>query len=250
MDENQNVFMAKVTEQAERYDDMKAYVMAVIESEGVKRPLTSEERHLFSVAYKNIVGVRRAALRVISGMEDRLNDDEEESEAKTRKSSILKEYRDIVEKEVVTICGDVDRIVREQLLPKVGAEDEKDVNQVKVFYHKMIGDYHRYLAEMYSNDNPDRPTAIDASRAAYKEAMNAGKDLGPLNSVYLGLVLNFSVFYYELEEDVKEACRLAREAFDAAYAVMDEDPNENKESALIMQLLRDNLTLWSAEDRD
>ena len=73
--------------------------------------------------------------------------------------------------------------------------------------------------------------------------------LATTHPIRLGLALNFSVFYYEILESPDEACRLAKRAFDEAVSELDPSSNETqcKESTLIMQLLRDNLTLWTSE---
>ena len=69
-----------------------------------------------------------------------------------------------------------------------------------------------------------------------------------LSSIRLGLALNFSVFYYEILNSPDRACRLAKAAFDDAIAELDTLSEESyKDSTLIMQLLRDNLTLWTSD---
>lgn len=70
----------------------------------------------------------------------------------------------------------------------------------------------------------------------------------PSLSSSLGLALNFSVFYYEILNSPDRACRLAKAAFDDAIAELDTLSEESyKDSTLIMQLLRDNLTLWTSD---
>ena len=62
------------------------------------------------------------------------------------------------------------------------------------------------------------------------------------------MALNFSVFYYEILYSPDRACRLAKAAFDDAIADLDTLSEESyKDSTLIMQLLRDNLTLWTSD---
>ena len=49
----------------------------------------------------------------------------------------------------------------------------------------------------------------------------------------------------------EKAQRIAKQAFDDAIAELDTlDEESYKDSTLIMQLLRDNLTLWTSEDGD
>ena len=77
------------------------------------------------------------------------------------------------------------------------------------------------------------------------------KDLAVTHPIRLGLALNFSVFFYEIQGNPEEACKLAKKAFDDAIAELDTLSEESyKDSTLIMQLLRDNLTLWTSDDPD
>merc|ERR1712087_147320 len=85
---------------------------------------------------------------------------------------------------------------------------------------------------------------------SYKVATEfANKDLAPTHPIRLGLALNYSVFLYEVQEKMEDACTLAKSAFDDAIAELDTlDEESYKDSTLIMQLLRDNLTLWTSDD--
>ena len=62
--------------------------------------LSDEERNLLSVAYKNVVGGRRSSWRVISSIENKTSDNEE-------RAKLAKEYREIIEKELDSICKEV-----------------------------------------------------------------------------------------------------------------------------------------------
>jgi len=74
------------------------------------------------------------------------------------------------------------------------------------------------------------------------------KGLASTHPIRLGLALNFSVFYYEICNEQDKACALAKKAFDAAIGDLDSTSEDSyKDSTLIMQLLRDNLTLWTAD---
>jgi len=111
----------------------------------------------------------------------------------------------------------------------------------------MKGDYHRYLAEFATGN--DRKDAAQNSLTAYKQASEiAVTDLAPTHPIHLGLALNFSVFYYEILNSPDRACQLAKQAFDDAIAELDNVTEDSyKDTTLIMQLLRDNLTLWTSD---
>jgi len=232
----ESVYMAKLAEQAERYDEMVEAMKKVAE---LDIELTVEERNLLSVAYKNVIGARRASWRIISSIEQK--EDNKGNEAHVKK---IREYRRKVEGEVSTICTDILGVLDKHLIPSA------TTGESKVFYYKMKGDYHRYLAEFATGDA--RKEAADNSLAAYKAATEtAGTDLPPTHPIRLGLALNFSVFYYEILSSPDRACHLAKQAFDDAIADLDQLPEDSyKDSTLIMQLLRDNLTLWTSDIND
>ena len=118
----------------------------------------------------------------------------------------------------------------------------------QVFYWKMAGDYWRYLAEFAGGE--DRKAKADEAKKKYEEATKVAqsKGLPPTNPIRLGLALNFSVFYYEILNMPPEACSLAKTAFDDAISELDSLQEEQyKDATLIMQLIRDNLTLWTSD---
>lgn len=112
------------------------------------------------------------------------------------------------------------------------------------------GDYQRYLAEFASGD--ERKEAATAAHEGYKNATDvAQSELPPTHPIRLGLALNFSVFYYEILNSPDRACHLAKRAFDDAIAELDSLSEESyRDSTLIMQLLRDNLTLWTSDVKE
>merc|ERR1712137_1530697 len=116
-----------------------------------------------------------------------------------------------------------------------------------VFYQKMKADYYRYIAEF--SDGGKKTGAAENARKAYEEAQKvAEKDLAVTHPIRLGLALNFSVFQYEVLSKPDDACKMARTAFEDAIAELDNVAEDSyKDSTLIMQLLRDNLALWTSD---
>ncbi|GMM46392.1 14-3-3 family protein [Pichia kluyveri] len=228
-----SVYLAKLAEQAERYEEMVENMKNVASSGD---ELSIEERNLLSVAYKNVIGARRASWRIVSSIEQKEEQKGNESQVK-----LIRDYRSKIELELTNICDDILNVLNNHLIPTAQSGESK------VFYYKMKGDYHRYLAEFAISEK--RKDAADASLEAYKSASEvAVTELPPTHPIRLGLALNFSVFYYEILNSPDKACHLAKQAFDDAIAELDTLSEESyKDSTLIMQLLRDNLTLWTSD---
>jgi len=229
MDRDSLVYKAKLAEQAERFEEMVNDMKEV-----AKQPqeLTVEERNLLSVAYKNVIGSRRASWRVVTSIEQK---------GDPERMQIIKDYKAKIEDELVAICNDILGIIEESLIVNSTSEE------AKVFYYKMKGDYHRYLSEFQQDEA--RKASASAALDAYQAASGvASADLPPTHPIRLGLALNFSVFYYEILNSPDRACHIAKQAFDDAIAELDTLSEESyKDSTLIMQLLRDNLTLWTSD---
>ncbi|KAK9070243.1 hypothetical protein SSX86_010643 [Deinandra increscens subsp. villosa] len=232
----ENVYMAKLAEQAERYEEMVEFMEKVVAAADGGEELTIEERNLLSVAYKNVIGARRASWRIISSIEQK-----EESRGNDGHVSSIRDYRSKIESELSSICDGILKVLDLKLIGSASGGDSK------VFYLKMKGDYYRYLAEFKTGS--ERKEAAENTLSAYKTAQDiANADLAPTHPIRLGLALNFSVFYYEILNSSDRACNLAKQAFDEAIAELDTLGEDSyKDSTLIMQLLRDNLTLWTSD---
>ena len=132
----ENIFMARVAEQAERFDDMVEYLRKVVNSKS--EDFTTEERNLLSVGFKNQIGSKRTAIRTISAIE--------QNPKYSKFNGSLGSYKEKIEGELVTQCENIISIVKNECL-KVAATDE-----TKSFFQKMIGDYYRYVAECAKGD--------------------------------------------------------------------------------------------------
>lgn len=259
-DKSDLIAKAKIAEQAERYDDMAGCMKKVVEMSDTG--LQQEERNMLSVAYKNVVGAKRSSWRVMSSIVDKNKASSDENHEE--KAEMAAAYRTTIEKELETVCTEVLDLLKAHLIPNTTKQldactESKKFGpfvEAKVFYLKMKGDYYRYEVEVAKPDQKDqlKVEAGEAYIAAIDACEGHGADKeGALNTTHpikLGLALNNSVFHYEIMCDQKKACELAKKAFDDAIAELDTLQEESyKDSTLIMQLLRDNLTLWTS-DRD
>lgn len=87
-DKERSVYLAKLAEQAERYDEMVDEMKLVAQHASSDGELSVEERNLLSVAYKNVIGARRASWRIVSSIEQK-----EESKGHTANIAMIKEYK-------------------------------------------------------------------------------------------------------------------------------------------------------------
>jgi 14-3-3 protein epsilon len=226
-----NVYFAKLAEQAERYDEMADY-MAKVGSSGAE--LSVEERTLLSVAYKNAVGSRRAAWRIITSVKDK-----EASKGNKEQEGFAAEYCAKVEGELDGICDTILGLLDGKLV------GEASGGESKVFYQKMKADYYRYIAEYAKGALME--TVKQNALKAYNEANQI--TLPPCNPIKLGLALKFSVFHYEVMKNHKAACELADQALqDALEKIDDLQEDDFRDAKSIIELLKENLTLWKEEE--
>jgi len=170
-----SVYLAKLAEQAERYEEMVENMKNVASAD---QELSVEERNLLSVAYKNVIGARRASWRIVTSIEQK-----EESKGNEQQVALIKEYRQKIEAELAKICEDILEVLDKHLIPSAQSGESK------VFYHKMKGDYHRYLAEFATGDK--RNTSADKSLEAYQAATEvASTELAPTHPIRLGQALD------------------------------------------------------------
>jgi 14-3-3 protein epsilon len=230
------VYLAMLAEQCNRFEDMMEFldVMVKNKTEG----LSSDERNLLSIAYKNTISLRRTAIRTLLAYEAK--------ERKKEESAYLPfivEYKSKVEKELEELCEKIIKNIDESLLSKA-SDDES-----KVFYHKMKADYYRYIAENIEAER--KKIFADKSLVSYDAAMEAAENLDITNPIRLGLALNFSVFYYEVIGDQDKACNIAKDIISKAsepLGAVDADDEEHKDSISIINLLQENLNMWTSEN--
>ena len=227
----EKIYLARVAEQWERYDDMIDF-LKVLKTK--KNDLTVDERNLVSVAYKNEITTRRSAWRAISTIASNSKYQQYEG--------VLKKYND-------QIVGEMERIWEEVWELIDVFYKNADEAESKVFFLKMKGDYYRYMAEVTAGEKLTE--FKNKAQAAYESAQTAAEKLMISHPIRLGLALNFSVFYFEIMNQPKKACELAKNTFENAINSIDDmKEDEYKDAAMILQLLKDNITLWNAEFED
>merc|ERR1711874_484604 len=127
----ENIFLARVAEQAERFEDMVDFLSKVLDEKG--GDVTSDERNLLSVAFKNLISSKRAACRTISAIE--------QNPKYQNFLAALQKYKGEIETQLIADCEKVIQMIETLVL---GKSCEKEA---EAFFIKMVGDYYRYIAE-------------------------------------------------------------------------------------------------------
>ena len=188
----ENIFLARVAEQAERFEDMVDFLAKVLDTKGAD--VSSDERNLLSVAFKNLISSKRAACRTIAAIE--------QNPKYSKYADALTAYKQSIENKLNEDCKTVIRVINEKVLAKDCSGESK------AFFVKMVGDYYRYIAENAKGSLMEE--VKQNALKAYNEANQI--TLPPCNPIKLGLALNFSVFHYEVMKNHKAACELADQA--------------------------------------
>ena len=125
------IFLARVAEQAERFDDMVDFLEEVlIVKAGEVNP---DERNLLSVAFKNLISSKRAACRTISAVE--------QNPKYSKFNGALLAYKGRIEQQLTDDCQKIIDIINNRVLGGTCSDE------AKAFFVKMVGDYYRYIAE-------------------------------------------------------------------------------------------------------
>ena len=230
------IYLAMLAEQCERYKDMIEILENLINKK--KEEINSEEKNLISIAYKNYISEIRNSINIIISYENK-----ELLKEKSFYLDYIKEYKEKIIKELeiecIKICNSIENIIKPKL----------ETKELKVFLGKLKGDYYRYIAENTEGEIKNKYSNLSLN--TYKESLIEAENLNYKNSNKLGLLLNLSVFYYEVNYNFNEALNLAKDTLNKgknALNGVDEDNEEFKDSISILNLLNDNIKLWEMEN--
>ena len=228
----EKIFMVRVAEQAERFDDMFNFLKDVIANKD--GDFTTEERNLLSVGFKNLIGANRTAIRTIGAIE--------QNPKYQKFGGALATYKQKIEGELFDQCLSIVNLVKDKCISLATNSESK------AFFLKMAGDYYRYIAESAQGEKLNE--VKNGALTYYTQASDISiKDLGACNPIRLGLALNFSVFYYEVMNNHKRACELGESALQSALDKIDECDEETfRDAKSIIELLKENLSLWKEEE--
>lgn len=238
VDKDNVMLLARIAEQSEQYDDMIDILKPYFELKSVEEDLSSEERNLLQVAYKNAVGLRRIAWRA------------------AKKASItnkfapynehIVEYMTRLENELVNICKDLLNLIAKHLMPR--AKRTQNIEAI-VYFLKLQGDYFRYVAEVSEGERHEK--GVERCLKCYNEGIEQAEQMQPGDPTRLSLQLNFSIFCYESLKEQDQALEMATQAIEEAEENMGEiERSKQSESQTIKQFLKENVTQWKQKMKD
>mmetsp|Transcript_48590 Transcript_48590/g.94975 ORF Transcript_48590/g.94975 Transcript_48590/m.94975 type:complete len:278 (-) Transcript_48590:11-844(-) len=223
----QNIFMAKLSGQAERFDDMLFYMKAV-----VKQPqeMNMYEMDLFTMACKSVIEARRVAIRSVNSME---------SEVEPHAQQQVDQYKAAIQMELTEKITDILHILDKYYLSETATLGSK------VFYYKMKGDYNRYLVELQVENEPYRHYLTATIRAYVRASKYASSGLPEAHPQRLSLALNYSVFYSDYLNKPTIGLSIAKTEYKSGIDKLDDLPEDlYKDAVSHLRLLRDNIRMW------
>jgi len=230
------LWRAKLAQETNRFEDMARYMKLTVETGA---PMTRDDANMLAVAYKRVLDTKRMARRTLTAVERK-------DGLAPWEALAASDYRSRVDGEQLALCNEMLSVVATWF--SSGRAERAD-QATSIFYWKLVADYKRYTAEAVV-DPGQRDCAVAESRAAYEQAFRLGQHaLRPIDPVRLGLMLNYSVFLYQVCHQRQQGHDLAKRAFDEALSEIDaiDRYNTYDDSTIILRLIRDNLAIWAQE---
>ena len=194
------------------------------------------QRDMFAVAAKKYITAQLEMSRVLREKKNHI-----ESNSLGVRVKYITNFQSKFEAKLLAHIHEIISVIDHRLIPSCTVEENR------VFYYKMLADYFRYSIDFYGhNASKDYMDAVGEALANYRYAMELGRrHLEPTSPIFLAMVLNYTIFVYDMQNNVDEAVLVGEAAFNQAINRTHElDEVDHKESTLLLQLLRDNLQLW------
>jgi hypothetical protein len=199
--------------------------------------ITEEERNLLFSSFKTLINFRRDSWRTVHALE---------SKELKNKSSLLPRVTGLkasLTEEIKNYVNKAIELIDNNLLKNAVN------NELKVMYSKIKGDYTRYIIEIIPKENEEEINALkEKAGENYKMGLNLCDTLSNLNTTKVGLMLNYTVFLYEIMKDYKTAYIIANDAYEKTMKSIKDDNhdlNVFKDLNKLINLLKDNISKWS-----
>jgi len=218
-----SLYMARLSGQSNRFDEMMEYMRQVVKFPGVE--LNSEERILFNHVCENLIDSRRKPLEYMT-------------------EHLISDNNEYIINNLSFICSDIIKLIDDFGLPN-SSSVENMVN-----YYQMMGDCFKCLAEIQPEQ---KYYAVDVEGAyrSYLKAYNAAKNLHGADPTRVAVALKFSTFYYTVLKTPWNALAMAKAEYVMAAEMIEELPESlYREVTIQLRSLHDKICVWEQEDRE
>ncbi len=233
--EENNLYLARISHLSGMHEEAIKYVEEIIKLKNGN--ITEEERNLLFSSFKTLINTRRGSWRTVNALE---------SKEVKNKSSLLPRVSELK----LTLATEIENYINKAIdlidnsLLKAAENDE-----LKVMYAKIKGDYMRYILEIKPKEKEEEINILkEKADENYKIGLNLCQNLNNLNTTKIGLILNYTVFLYEIIKDYKNAYIIANNAYQATLKSINDDKydlNLLKDLNNLMNLLKENISKWS-----
>ena len=238
-----NIYMALLAQQCSRYKEMFKYFEELIkqrEKEGKSKELTPQERELLAYGYITYINKQRHSLHICMAFETK-----EKKEYNSPILTHIKDYRKKIETELNNNIQSIINTLDSTLIKN------SETNETKIFYLKLKGDLSRYIAEYEKGIIRDK--AVSQGLKAYQDAMNLTKNMPIMDRNILGLILNFSIFNYEVFGERKNAIAIGDECIkkvEKEIPSFDMDKSDENYDVImdIINKIKHNVKVWKIEE--
>lgn len=230
----QCIFLANTLGQCERYAEMISYMKRAIDLNPI---LTYEERNILVNGYKSSISPKRQGLRNIFQRE--MNDGMKDLSEETQNE--IKAIKKQITTELVQQCEEIIDLINDKLIPS-NTDPEAIVS-----FNKLKGDYYRYICE--ATEGNERLVATKRGTECYESALQTSKfSLQQFTPTALVLILNYTVFLYEICDKKDLAIRMAREMVSLTSPLLEQNSARSiQEARTILDLLNNNINLWQQQ---
>ena len=233
--EENNLYLARICHLSGMPEETIKYVEELIKLKNGY--ITEEERNLLFSSFKTLINTRRDSWRTVNALESK--------EIKNQSALLprIAELKLTLSTEIENYINKAIELIESSLLKAA------DNDELKVMYAKIKGDYMRYIIEIKPKEKEEEIKILkEKADENYKIGLNLCQTLSNLNTTKIGLILNYTVFLYEILKDYKNAYIIANNAYQATLKSINDDKydlNLLKDLNKLMNLLKENISKWS-----
>lgn len=229
-----NLYLARISHLSGLHEEAIKYIEELVKLKNGN--LSDEERNLLLSSLKSLINFRRDSWRTVHALESK--EIKNQSSLLTRVSELKQSLVDEIKQYISKGVELIDNILK-----------SPTTDEVKLIYYKTKADYMRYIIELTPKDKEEEiNTFKEKADENYKNSLSMCYNLNNLNSNKIGLVLNYTVFLYEIMKDYKNAYIIANNAYQKTLkSISDEnvDITLMKDLNKLLNLLKDNISKWS-----